>query len=199
MDYIHAASDIILALVGLYVFFRFLQKLNLSSTVLWESFVLSVVVSAAFGAMAFLGFEKARSISGFFERIATITGGVGLVGASLSLVSKNDFSPLATYGFLFAGFVLFVLFEVGGINPILFWTPIIAMGLVTFLGLFALMRGDFQSGIWLVAGVIFFALGSFRKEFFGTEPYTIDLFHFLMAAGLLSIGMATAGLSNSKQ
>ena len=63
----HVISDLILAASGLYVFFVYLSKLNLTSTVLWESFVLSVTAAAIFGAITFAGYPDSNPISLFFQ------------------------------------------------------------------------------------------------------------------------------------
>ncbi len=192
MDLIHGLSDLILALAGLYVFFRYINPLEFSSAILWESFILSVVVAAVFGALGFFGFDKAVPVSQFFQTLATINGGIGLVGASVALVSSSDLSRWTSYGIIALGFLFYALFEVFDIRPVFFWTPVICMILVLILGLFALIKGNFRVGLWIIAGVTFFALGSFRKEVFGTADFTISLYHLLMAAGVLSLGMANA-------
>ncbi len=193
MNLIHGLSDIILALSGIYVFFRYINPLEFSSTVLWESFILSVVAAATFGAIGFFGFDKAIPVSRFFQTLATINGAIGLVGATAALVSGSDLSRRASYGIIALGFVFFALFEVFDIRPVFFWVPVISMSVVLFLGLFALIKGNFRAGLWIIIGVTFFALGSFRKELFGTADFTISLYHLLMAAGVLSIGMANSG------
>ncbi|WP_367914346.1 hypothetical protein [Leadbetterella sp. DM7] len=193
MNLIHGLSDIILAVAGIYVFFRYINPLELSSTILWESFILSVVVAAGFGALGFFGFEKAIPVSRFFQTLATINGAIGLVAATAALVSGSDFSRGTGYAIIAAGFVFFTLYEVFDIRPVFFWVPIICMTVVLFLGLFALIKGNFRVGLWVIAGVTFFALGSFREDLFGTHEFSISLYHLLMAAGVLSIGMANSG------
>jgi hypothetical protein len=192
MDIINGLSDLVLALVSLYVFFKYINPLDFSSTVLWESFILSVAIAALFGALGFFGFEKAIPISVFFQKLATINGAVGLVGATTALASGTDFSRWGSYAFIALGFVLLALYEVFDVQPIILWVPIICMSMVLILGLFALIRGKLKVGIWIILGVIFFAVGSFRKEIFGETDISIALYHFLMAAGVLSIGMANS-------
>jgi hypothetical protein len=46
--------------------------------------------------------------------------------------------------------------------------------------------------VWLLIGVGFFALGTFRTQIFGKEDLTIDIFHYLTAGGILSLGMANS-------
>ncbi len=199
MDIINGLSDIVLALVSLYVFFKYINPLDFSSTVLWESFILSVAIAALFGALGFFGFEKAIPVSIFFQKLATINGAVGLVGAATALASGTDFSRWGSYAFIALGFILLALYEVFDIQPIVLWVPIICMSIVLVLGLFALIRGKVKEGIWIILGVTFFALGSFRKEIFGDGDFSISLYHLLMSAGVLSIGMANAGVALIKR
>ena len=199
MDIINGLSDLVLALVSLYVFFKYINPLNFSSTVLWESFILSVAIATLFGALGFFGFEKAIPVSVFFQKLATINGAVGLVGATTALASGTDFSRWGSYAFIALGFILLALYEVFDVYSIISWVPIICMSVVLILGLFALIRGKVKVGIWIILGVLFFALGSFRKEIFGENDFSIGIYHFLMAAGVLSIGMANAGAALVKR
>jgi hypothetical protein len=188
----HVISDLILAASGLYVFFVYLSKLNLTSTVLWESFVLSVTAAAIFGAITFAGYPDSNPISLFFQKLSTITGGVGLVGATFALISGKDLSKTVCYSLLTLGFLLYLLSEAFGILIIGKLTPIIAMSLVVVLALWGFIKGNSRVSIWLLLGVIFFALGTFRQQIFGKEEITIDIFHYLTAAGILSLGMANS-------
>lgn len=195
MNLYHGISDVFLALVGLYVFFKYLQPLAFSSTVLWESFVLSVVGAALFGALGFFGWDKAVPVSQFFQSLATINGGVGLIAACAVLVLGTDLSRPASYAVIALGFVLFALYEVFDVRTLFFWVPVVAMGVVLLFGLLALIKGKMMMGVWIIVGVAFFALGSFRGEIFGGGEFTISLYHLLMAGGVLSLGMANAQIS----
>ena len=188
----HFLSDLILASTGLYVFFAYLVKLNLTSTVLWESFVMSVTAAAIFGTINFAGYSDANTISLFFQKLATITGGVGLVGATFALVSGKDLSKIACYTLLTFGFLLYALSEGFGIRQIGIWTPIIAMSMVVLLAVWGFVKGKIMISVWLLLGVAFFAVGTFRFQIFGRADLTIDIFHYLTAAGLLSLGMANS-------
>ena len=192
MQIAHVISDLVLAATGLFVFFKYLIKLNFTSTILWESFVLSVVGSAIFGAINFAGFEKAAIASEFFQKLATITGGIGLVGATYSLVSGRDLPKLGLYVILTLGFFLFALSEGFGIYKIGKIVPIVAMSLVVVLALFAFGKKNLKVGTWLLFGVVFFALGTFRKKVFGDNELSIDIFHYITACGLLCLGMANS-------
>ncbi|MCP9757644.1 hypothetical protein EGI26_20975 [Lacihabitans sp. CCS-44] len=192
MQISHVISDLILAATGLYVFFVYLSRLNLTSTVLWESFVLSVTAAAIFGAITFAGFPDANPISLFFQKLATITGGVGLVGATFALISGKDLNKISCYSLLTLGFFLFVLSEGFGISQVGAWVPIVAMSLVVVLAILGFSMGKSIISVWLLVGVAFFAIGTFRAQIFGKEDITIDIFHYLTAGGLLSLGMANS-------
>ena len=103
--------------------------------------MLSVTAAAIFGAINFMGFENADMISGFFQKLATITGGVGLVGGTIALVSGRDLPKLGLYIVLTTGFFLFALSEGFSIAKVGQIVPIIAMGLVTILAIF--LRNSF--------------------------------------------------------
>lgn len=196
MELIHAVSDFTLCITALYVFFTYLMHLELSSTILWESFVLSVAASSFFGCLSFLGYDNATSLSIFFQKIAITAGSVGLVAASCSLAAESDFKKWQTWLFLALGFTLFVLYEIFDFKIIYDIAPLISMITVFILGLFATAKGRIKSGVWLMIAVCFFALANFRKEIFREQEFVTSLYHLLNAAGILSIGMANAPLKH---
>ena len=181
-----------ISFTGFYVFFKYLIKLDLSSTILWESFVLSISAAALFGAIRFAGFGQAAVASSFFQNLASITGGIGVAAASFALVTNNRLSKLTCYIVLAIGFLLFAIAEGFGIHQINAILPIISMGLIVIAGLIGLLGRNKKAGIWLIIGVLFFALGTFRTQIFGEGDFNIDVFHFLTAAGLLSFGTAVS-------
>lgn len=193
MELSHVISDSVLAATSLYVFFRYLIKLDLSSTILWESFVLSVAGAAIFGAIRFAGFEQASTASMFFQKIATITGSVGLIGASFGLASGIQLKRNLVYVLLSVGFILFAIAEGFGVHEIEIWLPVVAMAFVVIMGILALTKGNVKIGFWMIAGVIFFGLATYRHMIFGKGEMSIDVFHYLTAAGILSLGMAVSG------
>jgi hypothetical protein len=190
MQVSHLISDVVLTSTGFYVFFSFISKLNLTNTVLWESFVLSVTAAALFGSIRFAGFENAAFASTFFQNIAKITGGVGLAAAAFAAVFNLQYSKILCYSILSIGFVLFALSEGLGVNLIGLYTPIISMVVIFILGILALFKNKTKIGVWLILGVIFFALGTFRDKILGNVEYSTDIYHYLSAAGLLSFGSA---------
>jgi hypothetical protein len=190
MQYAHIISDFVLAFCGFYVFIKFLTKLNLSNTILWESFVMSVSFAALFGAIRFAGYEQAGTVSLFFQQLAAITGGIGLVGAVFGLVMDVKFSRLACFVILAIAFLLFAVAVGFKISFLVKWLPLFSMTLVAILGILGLFNKKVIAGVWILAAVVFFALGTFRNQLFGEADSTIDIFHYLTAAGILSLGMA---------
>lgn len=192
MQIAHIVSDFVLSFTGFYVFFKHLIKLELSSTILWESFVLSIAASALFGGIRFAGFSQAAVPSSFFQNLASITGGIGVAAASFALVTNRSLSKLTCYIVLAFGFLLFALAEGLGLHLINAILPIISMGLIAVFGIIGLFGRNKRSGIWLIIGVLFFALGTFSTKIFGEGDFNIDIFHFLTAAGVLSFGTAVS-------
>lgn len=195
MQTAHIISDLVLSFTGFYVFFRHLVKLELSSTILWESFVLSIAASALFGAIRFAGFSQSAVASSFFQNLASITGGLGVAMASFALVTDKSLSKLTCYIVLAIGFLLFALAEGFSLHQINTILPIISMALIVVFGIIGLLGKNKKSGVWLIIGVLFFALGTFRKQIFGEGDFNIDVFHFLTAGGLLSFGTAVSHAS----
>jgi hypothetical protein len=68
----------------------------------------------------------------------------------------------------------------------------VAMSLVVILAIWGLTKGKTMVSVWLLIGVAFFALGTFRTQIFGKDEFTIDIFHYLTAGGILSLGMANS-------
>jgi hypothetical protein len=192
MQTAHLISDLVLAVVGIFVFFRFLNRLNLHDTILWESFVLSVVGSALFGAAGFAGFEGAVQFSQFFQSLATITGGVGLAAAAFGLVTNQDYSNTTCYIILTLGFLFFVLSEAFGIQIFKQWVPLVSMAIVALSAIYGLLKGKAFAGSWLMAAVSFFALAQFRGQVFGSGESTVDVFHILIAGGIFCLGISTS-------
>lgn len=199
MQISHVISDLVLAFCCIYVFFKYLAKLNLNNTVLWESFVLSVAGASIMGAIGFMGYDKAKPISIFFQHLASINGAVGLVAATYALLKDISLSKITCYIILTLGFLLFAISEGFNIYAVYKWTPIVSMVLVLILGLMGIIQGKTKMGIWIIIGVVFFALASFRKLFIQDESLSIDVFHILTAAGILSLGMAVGlGIKTEK-
>ncbi len=190
MQISHVVSDLVLAFLSLYVFFKYLAKLELTSTILWESFVLSVAGSALFGAIAFAGYPNARPISTFFQHLASINGALGLVVATYSLIKGDQLTKLTCYIILTLGFSLFAISEGINVPQINVYTPILAMVIILLLGIWAVLIGKSRIGIWIIFGVSFFAAANFIGVIITESTQRIDAFHYLNAAGILSLGMA---------
>jgi hypothetical protein len=190
MQLTHFLSDLLLAVIGIFVFFKFINKLNLQNTILWESFILSVVGAAIFGMISFAGYTEAFKFSEFFASLASLTGGVGLIAAAYGLVKDISYSRTTCYIILTLGFFIFVLAEAFGIKEVKMWVPVLAMGLVALFGIWALILGKISIGAWLIVAVGFFALAQFRTTIFGTGDQLVDIYHLLVAGGVFSLGLA---------
>lgn len=193
----HLLTDVLIVLCGVFVFFRFLSKLHLNNTILWESFVLSVVFAAGFGVIGWAGYPESLQVTEFFSNLASITGGVGLAAAAMGLAFGKDFGKTTTYMILVFGFLLFAVnqafIRIPESKYIATYTPIIAMSIVALAGIIAMIRKKPMAGAWLLAAVIFFSLAQFRTKFFGSGDSTVDVYHVLVAGGILCLGLANSG------
>ncbi len=189
----HVVSDVVLGLVGLFVFFRYLLKLELFETLLWEAFILSVSVAAFLGAAGFAGIEHAANISTFFQSLAATVGALGIAVASWFKIWEDDTldAKIGTT-VLLIGFVIFAIHQSIGIPLVVSLIPVISMILIAAAGSAALIKGRTTLGTWLLAGVLFAALATFRDKFVSDPDNSIDAYHYLLAISLLCFGLAAS-------
>ncbi len=193
METSHVISDLILGLVGLFVFFRYLMKLPLMETVLWEAFVLSVSVAAFAGAARFAGISNAGLISVFFQNMAATVGALGLAVVSWFKVWENDtLDSKIGWSVLAAGFIIFALLQVGVVPELISYIPTVSMILIAAAAIVALTNGQSKLGMWLLAAVFFAALATFRDFFVDDYDNSIDAYHYLLSCSLICFGMAAA-------
>lgn len=190
METSHVISDGILTLVGFFVFFRYLSRLELVETLLWESFVLSVTVAALFGTMRYAGVERADSLSLFFQHLAATVGAVGLLAIAWFRALSQVPSKTLGYVIVSIGFALFAISEAFNITQIIQYAPLVSVPLVAIAGIVGLIRGKWKFGLFMLLGVLFIALAVFRDVFISSQNDAIDAYHYLLALGLLCFGMA---------
>jgi hypothetical protein len=190
MQIAHIVSDSLLALVGLFIFFKYISKLTLSTTILWESFVLSIVMAAIFGALGFAEWGFGTKISLFFQHLAGSVGAIGLVVAAFSLALGRSIPQWVSNAILIIGFFLFAVSE-GFNKPILIkHIPTVAMSLVALAGILAMIKNRKTEGLGLIAGVVFAAIGTFRSSFISDTDLSIDFYHAMMALSIVCFGLA---------
>lgn len=192
MEMSHVISDLILGLVGVFVFFRYLLKLELFETIMWESFVLSVALAALFGAGKFAGIEQAGLLSSFFQNLAATAGALGLAAAAWFKVQDESLDRNVGIIVLAVGFILFAVHQTIGMPNLVQHIPVVSMILVIIAAFMAFLKGKVQLGLWLLAGVLFAALATFRHLFIENEANGIDVYHYLLALSLLSFGVASS-------
>ncbi len=192
MEIAHVISDAVLALVGIFVFFRYLSKLDLYHTLLWESFILSVAVAALFGVLKFAGVEAAAAPSVFFQKIAATVGAIGLVAAVWFLMNDklpNKVTGLAVLGL---GFLLFALDEALGLLDVTKKVPLVAMVAVAVGAIYGLIKGQTKPALWVLLGVFFAGLATFRDKLITDIHDSVDAYHYLLAASLICFGIAAS-------
>jgi hypothetical protein len=191
MEISHAISDAVLTLVGLFVFFQYLRKLDLPTSLLWEAFVLSITAASFFGVIRFLGIQQARSISEFFQHLAGTVGAISLVCVSFLLVMRKNVKKNIAYIVLAIGFLVFAFVQLTDNLSLLQYVSMIAIPLVLVAGIFAIIKGRGAVGSWLILGVLALVLATYNKSFM---PNSIldptDLYHYLVALSIFCFGGA---------
>lgn len=192
MELSHVISDGVLTLVGFFVFFRFISSLELTETLLWESFILSVTVAALFGTMKYAGVERADSLSLFFQHLASTVGAVGLLAAAWFGAFGKSPSKTVAYIIVGIGFVLFALSEAFNFTQIIQYAPMVCIPLAAVAGVIAIIRGKARFGLFLLLGIVFLALAVFRDSLISSQNDAIDAYHYLLAVALVCLGMAAS-------
>ena len=191
MELSHAISDGVLTLVGIFVFFQYLRKLDLATCLLWEAFILSVTAAALFGVIRFLGYSQAVVVSEFFQHLAGTVGAVCLVLVSFLLVMRKSVENNIAYIVVALGFLAFGFVQFSGNLKVLQYISTVAIPSVLLIGVFALFKGRSAVGSWLILGIIALILATYNKNFM---PNSIldptDVYHYLVAVCLLCLGRA---------
>lgn len=192
MEISHAISDIVLALVGVFVFFRYLFKLDLVACLLWEAFVLSVTVAAVFGAVRFLGASTyALIVSEFFQHLAGTVGAFSLVLVTFFLVLKKPVPVNLAYVAVGLGFIAFAVVRLTDNMQILNAILTISIPLVLLMGIWALIKGERSIGAWLILAVVALVMGTYNKSFMANSIIdNINIYHYLLAISLFCFGRA---------
>lgn len=192
MQFSHIISDGLLAATGLFVFFRYLSKLNFWETLLWESFVLSVAIAAAFGLLGYSGITDFGWIGVFFQNLATIVGVLGLVVGAWHLVNNKTVNQQNAIFTMALGFVLLISKLALKIAPISMVTSIGGIGVILLIAIYGIFNGNKKASIWLLVAVIFAALANFKDQFIVDASLAVDVYHYLLAASLLCFGVAVS-------
>lgn len=192
MELSHAISDAVLSLVGFFVFFRYLYKLDLVACLLWEAFVLSVTIAALFGVFRFLGFSPyPLLISEFFQHLAGTVGAFSLVFVTFFLVLKKPVQVSFAYVVVALGFVAFAVVRLTENLQVLNAILTVCVPLVLLIGIWGLIKGERSIGAWLILAVITLVMGTYNKRFMAnTIIDNIDIYHYLLAISLFCFGKA---------
>jgi hypothetical protein len=191
MEISHAISDGVLTLVGIFVFFQYLRKLELATCLLWEAFVFSVTAAAFFGVIRFLGYHQAIIASEFFQHLAGTVGAFCLVLVSFLLITRRTVEKNIAYIVVALGFLVFAFVQFTGNQQVLQYVSMIAIPLVLLIGIFGLFKGQSAVGSWLILGVIALVLATYNKSVMPNSILDpIDVYHYLVAVCLLCFGRA---------
>jgi hypothetical protein len=191
MELSHLISDAVLTAVGLYVFFCYLLKLDLATSILWEAFILSVTAAAFFGVFRFAGIKQAMILSELFQQVAASVGAICLVFAAFSQISQRPISKNMAYLILAVGFALFAYIRFTGDTKALEITSLICIPAVILIGIWGLFTNQKGEGSWLILGVVALVFATYNKYFMPDAILnSTDVYHYLVAIALFCFGMA---------
>ena len=191
MEISHAISDAVLTLTGIFVFFKYLQKVKFNTGLLWAAFVLPITAAAFFGVIRFLGYAPAKTVSEFFQHLAGTIGAFCLVYASFLSVQRKAASRNAIYFVTVLGFIAFGIVRLTENLKVLQIVSMLAIPLVLFIGIFGLIKGRSAVASWLISGVLALILATYNKSFMPNSILDpIDVYHYLVAISLFCFGRA---------
>jgi hypothetical protein len=154
-------------------------------------FLIPVSSAALFGALRFAGIhDSMKTISEFFQLVATTLGSCGLILGTYALVSSK---PVSTRNYLFfaaAGILLFFLIRFQQVDKIRTLLPIAAMLLMIVLGLAAIFTRKASVGYWLLLGIGLSAAAQWSLGNMPSQAMGIDVFHYVLAGSLVCFALA---------
>ncbi len=189
MELSHVISEVVLAGVGFYVFFAYLNKLDLVNCLLWEAFILSVAVAALFGAIRYAGVADVIPLHTFFQQLASSAGVIALVVGAFSLVLQKPLPKNAIYATVGLGFAAMLIINVLGKYSAFTFIPQVCIPLMMMIGFWALVKKMYNEGLYILLGTIFGILATFNKHL-NLPIDTMDAYHYLLAAALMCYGLA---------
>ena len=191
MQISHVVSDLVLAAAGAYAFFRYFSRLELRLALLWGVFLIPVSLAALFGALRFAGVHGSMvDISSFFQVVATILGSSGLMLGGFGLIAKDRLQTWSVVVFLVGGFFLWAMVAMFEVNSVRNLMPMIAMACLIVFGMAAFWLGRKKTGLFLLLGVGLSAMAVWAIGSLSNQTLRIDVYHFLLAASLISFAMA---------
>jgi hypothetical protein len=192
METSHVVSNFVLAAVGLFVFFKYLVKLDTLSTILWESFILSIAIAAVLGGIRYAGYVQAGEGSVFFQKLAATVGVMGLLTASYQLVSGKSINQIVGYLTIGIGFILLAFTELMNFNTVRSYIVLFCLPLVAVLGVWAFVKRKSMIGLFLIGGVVFATIAILTPQHLTNNTDGIDAYHYLLAIAILSFGLAAS-------
>lgn len=191
MQLSHVISDLVLASAGLYAFAGYFARLGMRLALLWGVFLIPVSLAAFFGALRFANVHESMvDISNVFQVIATTLGSCGLMLGAYGIVAKDQLQDWSIAMFLGIGLMLLVMALRLDVRSVRTLMPMVAMLSVAGCGMAGLWMRKTGLGIFLLLGVALSALAVLATGRLSSDSLKIDVYHYLLAASLISFALA---------
>lgn len=188
-------SDLFVVAACAWVLYFCAKRQGYPLAVLWGWFFASVGLAAWFGVLRFAEVHPSMiHVAQFFQKIASTLGSTGLLAGVFWLFTRYPSLPLLTWSALLGAICLLVGFWVAppAYFSILQIVAMLAVLLLAALFWFLSPTPETRTlALRLFLAIILSALATTALRTI-PEPYSIDLFHYLLAAAMLSFAWAAS-------
>jgi hypothetical protein len=184
----HIFSNLILSFTGVYIFYKYFSTLLSNNRLLWGIFLISISLSAITDLLFFAGIDQLESARKIVDAEEMTLGAVCMVVASWCLIMKMEPGKILFAGTLVIGFTVFysiIWYKVEYVSMIIKAFCILLTLTISCLGL-AYRR---KSALWVIFSMMFFALAT-KAGVINIPMHPVDINHYLMVMGVISIGKA---------
>jgi hypothetical protein len=198
----HVISDLFLTATCVWVLYECIRQPRRPLLLVWQFFFGAVGLAALFGALRFANVHPSMiQMSQFFQMIASTLGSCGLVAGVIWLFKRVPTAGMAGWTTLIgvACLVAGYLIEIPGYYSILQMVAMVAVLVIAVWYWLKPRSTDHRKIAWRLILAIIFSAGATASLRVLSEPNSIDVFHYLLGAGMLCFGWAAMHANTSVQ
>ena len=188
MQLSNALSDTVVAVVSLFVFFRYFSQTPFYNKLLWGIFVVTVALAAATGTIRFLGVDSVKFLH---TSLTTLAGSLGLscaVVAIYGLVLSQTFRRNVLIFTTIVGIFIYVLLSYPAFKPFQQVVASLAMLVAMLIAVFGLLQ-KYKKALWIVIGIMIIGIATKLMANYSATVAT-DMYHYALAGMILCFGKA---------
>ncbi len=183
----HIVSGVVLAGVGVGVFWQYATRIPFYDRLLWGIFLLPTALAALFTIGQWVGFLALRTVAQSLTTLVNTLGMCCLVVGTWTLLHRQSTNRSAFLMTIFVGLPLFFWVSLPDFMP--FASVVQAMGILVLmlLGTMGLLRQN-RCAIWIVGAALL--LGVATKASAVSVLHPVDFYQYMVALALVLFGKA---------